>query len=211
MEKFNFKNRIQSNPRLLRLKNPTTGEIIDYEIQDLQESEIVENGTEMTAEVLNEMQSNIEESCVAVSPTQPKTNEKVWFKTDNNSILVKNDNGVYERFIQEEKIQEIPLTDVLQMKEGYSILSAYKLYKDRNRIFGNIVIKKDSGYFLTDIVANFKKIPRSITNTGCFLGNDEWKTQAVGYVYWGGTNLVVADINNGNYSYAKIYLDIITD
>ena len=86
MKKFNFKNRIQSNPRLLRLKNPTTGEIIDYEIQDLQESEIVENGTEMTAEVLNTMQSNIEESCVAVSPTQPTTGEKVWIQKGKNLI-----------------------------------------------------------------------------------------------------------------------------
>lgn len=90
MEKFNFKNRIQSNPRLLRLKNPTTGEIIDYEIQDLQESEIVENGTEMTAEVLNTMQSNIEESCVVVSPTQPETGEKVWIQKGKNLISPSN-------------------------------------------------------------------------------------------------------------------------
>lgn len=35
---------------------------------------------------LNKMQSNIEESCVIVSSTQPTTNEKVWMQKSNNLI-----------------------------------------------------------------------------------------------------------------------------
>lgn len=39
---------------------------------------------------------------IKVSPTQPETGEKVWFKTDNNSILVKNEDGLYEEFIKKQ-------------------------------------------------------------------------------------------------------------
>ena len=50
-----FQDRIQKNPRLLRLKNPITGEIIDWEIQDLSADEILQEGTEINAEVLNKL------------------------------------------------------------------------------------------------------------------------------------------------------------
>ena len=40
--------------------------------------------TPIKASTLNTMQSNIEESCVAVSPTQPETNEKVWIQKGKN-------------------------------------------------------------------------------------------------------------------------------
>lgn len=40
--------------------------------------------TPINAENLNEMQDNIEESCVIVSPTEPTTNEKVWIQKGKN-------------------------------------------------------------------------------------------------------------------------------
>ena len=40
--------------------------------------------TPITADNLNEMQDNIEESCVIVSPTEPTTNEKVWIQKGKN-------------------------------------------------------------------------------------------------------------------------------
>ena len=49
-----FEDRIQVNPRLFRLKDPRTNEIIDFEIQDLEPEEIIQEGTEITAENLNE-------------------------------------------------------------------------------------------------------------------------------------------------------------
>jgi len=42
--------------------------------------------TAVSAENLNLMQSNIEKSVVAVSPTQPTTNEKVWIKKGKNLL-----------------------------------------------------------------------------------------------------------------------------
>lgn len=63
--------------------------------------------TPITAENLNEMQSNIEESCVIVSPTEPTTNEKVWIQKGKNLFkdsLIKSvsSNAKYENgtFIQ---------------------------------------------------------------------------------------------------------------
>lgn len=42
--------------------------------------------TPINKDNLNKMQDNIEESCVAVSPTQPTTNEKVWIKKGKNIL-----------------------------------------------------------------------------------------------------------------------------
>lgn len=61
----------------------------------------------LSTEELNEMQSNIEESCVAVSPTQPETNEKVWLDNANKVMKVKNDNGVFEEFYKQEEKKRI--------------------------------------------------------------------------------------------------------
>ena len=61
-----FKDRIQKNPRLLRLKHPITGEIINWEIQDLTADEIVQEGTEINADVLNKMQENFEKASVPI-------------------------------------------------------------------------------------------------------------------------------------------------
>lgn len=48
-----FEDRIQVNPRLLRLKNTDTDEVIDFDIQDLEPEEIIQEGTEINAESLN--------------------------------------------------------------------------------------------------------------------------------------------------------------
>lgn len=66
-----FEDRIQKNPRLLRLKNPSTGEIIDWEIQELKDDEIEQKGTEVSAELLNGILNDI------YLEEERKTN-KVW-------------------------------------------------------------------------------------------------------------------------------------
>ena len=66
-----FEDRIQKNPKLLRLKNPSTGEIIDWEIQELKDDEIEQKGTEVSAELLNEILNDI------YLEEERKTN-KVW-------------------------------------------------------------------------------------------------------------------------------------
>lgn len=49
-----FKDRILKNPRLLKLKNPTTEEIINFEVQDYTEDEIEQEGTEVNSITLNQ-------------------------------------------------------------------------------------------------------------------------------------------------------------
>lgn len=57
--------------------------------------------TPIKANTLNKMQFNIEESCVAVSPTQPETNEKVWIDNENNIIKTKNNDGTFKTIYDE--------------------------------------------------------------------------------------------------------------
>lgn len=46
-----------------------------------------QNGvTKVNADTFNTFQNNIEKSAVVVSPTQPTTNEKVWFKKGKNKL-----------------------------------------------------------------------------------------------------------------------------
>lgn len=66
-----FEDRIQKNSKLLRLKNPSTGEIIDWEIQELKDDEIEQKGTEVSAELLNGILNDI------YLEEERKTN-KVW-------------------------------------------------------------------------------------------------------------------------------------
>lgn len=54
-----FEDRILKNPRLLRLKNPNTNEIIDWEIQDLNQDEIEQEGTEIAANILNRFKDEL--------------------------------------------------------------------------------------------------------------------------------------------------------
>lgn len=62
--------------------------------------------TPIKASTLNEMQSNIEESCVEVSPTQPETGEKVWIDNENNIIKAKNNDGTFKTIYDESKMNK---------------------------------------------------------------------------------------------------------
>lgn len=120
MKKIDFKDRIQSNPRLLRLRNPSTGEIIDYEIQDLLENEIVQDGTEVSSNVLNEMQDNMEEVGVVVSPTEPTTNEKVWIQKGKN--LFNKNNAIKGFWVDSSNGNVVSAEDYNMVSEIISVL-----------------------------------------------------------------------------------------
>lgn len=179
MKKIDFKNRIQSNPRLLRLKNPITGQIIDYEIQDLQESEIVENGTEMTAEVLNTMQSNIEESCVAVSPTQPITNERVWIQKGKNRLKL------------EETTQTVNGVTITINSDGSITLNGTAT-DNTSFIFSKKIIK-DVGDFAFGITTDFSAIGHGFEVGGYVYGADGQ------YKYNISTNQPTKTLSDGEY------------
>lgn len=48
-----FIDRILKNPRLIKLKNIATGEVTKYDIQDYEDDEVIQNGTEINALILN--------------------------------------------------------------------------------------------------------------------------------------------------------------
>lgn len=88
--------------------------------------------TAVSAENLNLMQSNIEKSVVAVSPTQPTTNENVWIKKgknlfDNTFIQMRDDAPSTTRV----EGKKIPLENVFDTPQAVSLsnnlnLSTYK-------------------------------------------------------------------------------------
>ena len=47
------------------------------------------NITKVNKATFDEFQNNIEESCVAVSPTQPETGERVWIDNENKKNLIR--------------------------------------------------------------------------------------------------------------------------
>lgn len=115
------------------------------------------------ASTLNTMQSNIEESCVAVSPTQPETNEKVWIDNENNIIKTKNDDGTFKTIYDEADMN----------KTNYSIneqvigtwITGKPIY--RKVIQGNT----DSNSYVTiDLPNNFENI---VSLSGFILDNTE--------------------------------------
>jgi hypothetical protein len=53
-----------------------------------------------------ETDAKIEASGVVVSSTEPTTNEKVWIDNENKVIYTKNDNGLYEEFYNESKMNK---------------------------------------------------------------------------------------------------------
>ena len=106
------------------------------------------------------------------------------------------------------------VSDFITVKSGFTILDG-SVYKDRNRYFGNVTIKKTSGYFSStqDTVGSFTKTFPKFINTGCFLSSSQWATYAVGYCYLDTGTIGLADYNNSNkYNIAKITFDtIVTD
>ena len=136
MEKINFENAEIINPAKVTIEG------IDYEVTPAQLTVIEKY---LSAETLNKMQSNIEESCVIVSPTEPNTNEKVWIQKGKNLFnkntitsgkrLTNGNSGTYDSpgNATSEYIKILPNTDYC-----ISNYTAYHIY-DKS----GIVIQQD--------------------------------------------------------------------
>lgn len=90
-----FEDRILVNPRLLRLKNPQTNEVIDWEIQDYEQEEIVQEGTEINAQVMNELNNQFnyseEEQIVGTWIGGEPIYRKIFYIAslpNNNTLLI---------------------------------------------------------------------------------------------------------------------------
>lgn len=119
MDKITFENGIQVSPA--RVNEDGTITPAQYE-----------GNTPFSAHVMNLLQSKLEKSVVAVSPTQPTTNENVWIKKgknlfDNTFIQMRDDAPSTTRV----EGKKIPLENVFDTPQAVSLsnnlnLSTYK-------------------------------------------------------------------------------------
>lgn len=79
------------------------------------------------------------------------------------------------------------ISDKITAVSGYTVDSLTKLYKQNNRVFGQIVIKKDTGSFggAQENIARFNSNyrPKDIQIQGCFFGSTAYNAEYTGYSY----------------------------
>ena len=118
----------------------------------------------------------------------------------------------YEEVIDPNKaIKKTDISIYMTVQPGFTILDS-TIYRQGNRLFGNIVIRKDNGNFTQsqETVLKLNIYNTFSNNTACFLTNNRWGANAVGYCYVGVTEILVSDYNNTNScNMAKITLDLV--
>lgn len=115
----------------------------------------------------------------------------------------------------EEKIQDLTIeqaNDFVVANNGYTVEDS-NIFKQGKHYFGYVIIKKTTGYFDNlgqTQVATLKEGTINVVNSGCFISNTIWSTDAVGYLYIVNKNVIVSDKSNSNkYNYAKINIDVV--
>lgn len=118
------------------------------------------------------------------------TDYSEYFEFNNNAVLV---------------------DDFIVPRDGFSILDQ-TIYKQNNRYFGDIVIKKESGDFNTtnEVVCTFnRQIGKSI-NSACFLAKTQWSAFGVGYMFITINNeIIISDYTASSCPFAKIHIDVV--
>lgn len=151
----------------------------------------------------------------------------------NPTIYAKNKDGIYEKFIKKNVVNnnktestedtyscdyinsslEIEqANDLLIVQNGYSFLDI-NIFKQGKHYFGDVVVKKNSGNFtnIQELVAKLSRTVKGVYNSGCFLTSNQYSVHDVGYCYIGGTNFYVADHKEKGYNYAKIHIDLVVN
>ena len=111
--------------------------------------------TPRNAENLNKLNN------VVISPTEPTTGEEVWFDNTNKKIYIKNDNGGYDEFYDEDSLLDIYTTDervVGRWIDGRPIYKKVVVYHNSE----TIGVKNGTTTIL---------IPHEITNLGLVVNN----------------------------------------
>jgi hypothetical protein len=104
------------------------------------------------------------------------------------------------------------ISEALEAKTGYTLLSSSVLYREGGKVFGTIAVKKNSGYFANEqeTVCGFKadyaiKNGTHIINGGA--SDAEWNIKSIAYGYIGQAGISVkvpATFTTAN----VIYLDV---
>ena len=89
----------------------------------------------------------------------------------------------------------------ITMEQGYTLVSQSTLYQQGKHIFGNLIIKKDSGNYsdTSETVCTLGKPPAITGMVFCGFGASEWGIESIGYAFLGSTGGVsVKDTKNTN-------------
>lgn len=156
----------------------------------------VEGGTPITPDELNRIEQGIADALNLVV---------------NSTTVTDKTEQTYSANIIDGLIEITKVTNFIQANSGYTVLSSVVM-KDRNRYFGNVVVKKDSGYFTTgsEQIFSFKKKVNEGINSGCLFSDNQWNTKAIGYLYIGSTIVQVASPVADKYNFVKIDFDVVT-
>lgn len=129
----------------------------------------------------------------------------------NSTNVVDKEKNTYSASVIDGLVGITKVTDFIKANSGYTILSSVVM-KDRNRYFGNVVVKKDSGYFSTgaEQIFSFAKKVNDGINSGCYFSNQQWNTKAIGYLYIGSTIVQVASPTADTHNFVKIDFDVVT-
>ena len=108
------------------------------------------------------------------------------------------------------KMKPVKLNNAFSAPSGYTILQN-SVYQIGKFVFGNIVVKKNSGNFSASqetVLTTLIPITDAI-NTGCFLSNDQWSNKTIGYLFLNKTGVTVSTYeSNLECNVAKIFFEV---
>lgn len=80
----------------------------------------------------------------------------------------------------------------ITMEQGYTLVTQSTLYQQGKHIFGNLIIKKDSGNFsnTSETVCTLGNPPAITGMAFCGFGGSEWGIESIGYAFLGSNGAV---------------------
>lgn len=101
--------------------------------------------------------------------------------------------------------------DFIVAHDGFSVIDE-TIYKQNNRYFGDVVIKKETGVFIETnerACRINKKIMKSV-NGACILAKTQWSAFGVGYMFiTENSEIIISDYASNSCNFAKIHIDVV--
>lgn len=106
----------------------------------------------------------------------------------------------------------VQVTDFITANNGYTLMEQ-NIFRQGNHYFGDVVIKKNAGAFSADSenVATLKKNIVGTINSCAFLCGSQWANGGTGYLFIGGTSIIISDFTGNSYSFAKFHIDVVAN
>ena len=198
----------QTKKVVLTLQN---GNTIEFSVADL----VSGLQTELSASnKLNPAYINYDSTHRAVSDTEKSTWNGKQNAIDSSHQLsadLVDDTNATNKFATAAELKQIStnknnisinsIKSSITMEQGYTLVSQSTLYQQGKHIFGNLIIKKDSGNYsdTSETVCTLGKPPAITGMLFCGFGASEWGIESIGYAFLGSTGGVsVKDTKNTN-------------